>query len=276
MILQVCLLAMTIRGPVQQYPLWVGIVFIGVLVAAGIYASMQSGRKTKYWEKGLFPPGFRYTRDHLMEAYIAIGALMVHRDRVEMVGKLGYINAYLRRHFSDVYYNFKDSYRDSLRHPVQVHSLAAWFRKHVKSEEERLSVVEFAVGLAFYDGFLNAPEQETLRKLTEQLGLDSGKLTALLERYTVNQQDKRNRNTYQSTGSSSGSKAAAYAEVLGVASNCTLAELKKAYRGLVMIYHPDKFRSESLQAQQKAAATFLEVQEAYEYLERQLSAVKNS
>ncbi|MBG0730629.1 DnaJ C-terminal domain-containing protein [Mycoplasma sp. 'Moose RK'] len=55
-------------------------------------------------------------------------------------------------------------------------------------------------------------------------------------------------------------------QVLGITKSATLAEIKKAYRSLVNIYHPDR-NTQKTPAEQKAAEEkFKEIQEAYEVL----------
>jgi curved DNA-binding protein CbpA len=52
---------------------------------------------------------------------------------------------------------------------------------------------------------------------------------------------------------------------------CTLEEVKKVYRKLAMIHHPDKFQNEPESAQIRAKDQFLKIQEAYEYFEANLN-----
>lgn len=57
-----------------------------------------------------------------------------------------------------------------------------------------------------------------------------------------------------------------YYEVLGVASDASSEELKRAYRKLTMRFHPDRHQGKSEAEQKKLAAEFQEVKEAYETL----------
>lgn len=52
--------------------------------------------------------------------------------------------------------------------------------------------------------------------------------------------------------------------VLGVSSGASAAEVKKAYRALVVKWHPDKNRG----SEERAAEVFKKVQKAYEVLTR--------
>ena len=56
--------------------------------------------------------------------------------------------------------------------------------------------------------------------------------------------------------------------VLEIPSNATNEEIKKAYRQMVMQYHPDKMAHLGEEQTQEAHLKFLEIVEAYQELER--------
>ena len=57
-------------------------------------------------------------------------------------------------------------------------------------------------------------------------------------------------------------------DTLGVDRHATQEDIKKAYRLLVMKYHPDKFESEGQDQIEIAKNRFITIQQAYEYLEK--------
>jgi DnaJ like chaperone protein len=57
-------------------------------------------------------------------------------------------------------------------------------------------------------------------------------------------------------------------KILGVSEHADFVEIKKAYRTLVKKHHPDRFASESEAEQKIATERFLEVQKAYEMIEK--------
>lgn len=57
-----------------------------------------------------------------------------------------------------------------------------------------------------------------------------------------------------------------YYEVLGVAKDATLADIKKAYRAMAVKYHPDKWTNASEQEKKDAENKFIEATDAYEVL----------
>ena len=59
-----------------------------------------------------------------------------------------------------------------------------------------------------------------------------------------------------------------YYEVLGVAKGASDDEIKAAYRKLAIKFHPDKYATQSLQAQKDAEQKFKEVNEAYDTIKK--------
>ena len=58
--------------------------------------------------------------------------------------------------------------------------------------------------------------------------------------------------------------------ILGVDKNANLSEVKKAYRRLVKLYHPDMIKGKSVLYKEKAKEKFNEINESYNYLQKQL------
>jgi curved DNA-binding protein CbpA len=59
-----------------------------------------------------------------------------------------------------------------------------------------------------------------------------------------------------------------YYKILGLKRNTTLEEIRKSYRKLVLLYHPDKNINKTKKEQEVAEQKFKQVQEAYEYLQK--------
>lgn len=57
--------------------------------------------------------------------------------------------------------------------------------------------------------------------------------------------------------------------VLGVSSQASDDEIKKAYRKLILMYHPDRVATQDEKQKEEATKKFREVQEAYENISKQ-------
>jgi len=244
-------------GPTQRYPAWVGIIVVVVVFLLPIMYSFIKRKKSAKWESGIFPPDFPFNRDNLMEAYISVAAVMVGKDPHKMAGKLVFINAYFEREFRDVYYDFSDSYRFSLRNPVSIKSMAFWFNRHLRSDAEKMHIVWFLYDLCWYDGELNDREYAALKAFTLGLNQPWEPVEARIQ--------ERDRSETKATVSLSDKRKRSLA-VLGLDEPSDQELIRITYRKLVKIYHPDKFMQESKEVRDRGTAKFREIQEAYEYL----------
>jgi DnaJ like chaperone protein len=109
------------------------------------------------------------------------------------------------------------------------------------------------------DGGLVKNELWLLRELIRQLNLEQSDLDSILSIYFEEEQKSTLANSKLTTRENA-------LNILELEQNVTLKEIKKAYRKLVMIHHPDKFINEGEEELKLAEARFLKIQEAYEFL----------
>ena len=121
----------------------------------------------------------------------------------------------------------------------------------------RQGVFAFLVALALSDNDLHPKEVEILELAQRIWQLPAGLLEQLLEQYGWND------------GGTSGSLDKAYA-VLGITSNATPEELKKAYRKKALEFHPDKAQAKGATDEllKFTSDKFNEIQGAYEVIKR--------
>lgn len=237
------------RGPIERKPVWVGIIVILIVFVGPILWFYFKRKKTSKWEDGIWPADFAFNRDHLMEAYIGAAAILIRKDHERMHGKLPYINRYLQREFPNEFYDFKESYMHSLKFPVSIHSLADWLNYHIQSAEKE-KLVRFLLSLTLSDGYLNEQELAAVMKFAAALQLD----WALFEEEIPKATPKT---------APSFSARERHLRTLGLETDASGEDIRSAYRGLVKMYHPDKFASDTTEAQQQATEQFRKIQEAY-------------
>ena len=103
------------------------------------------------------------------------------------------------------------------------------------------------------------------KKCFEQIAMNIGMTQYDFEQIISDQSSQRKSTSYVHKGITSSS----YYQTLGVSEKATILELKKAYRTLVLKFHPDK----TLLSKELAALKFQEVQEAYDAI-RALKGIK--
>jgi len=163
-------------------------------------------------------------------------------------------------------------------------------RAHFRGDKASL-FIEMAIGMAIADGYLLAAENFILRFLADLLGVSPNSLDRLFVEATgrslppasdlsrseyweenarqgQNQKDRadsRNKNTTSHQGSSNLENAHS---VLGLEVGASVDEIKRAYRRLAHIHHPDRFSILGEEAVAAANITFQRINEAYGYLIR--------
>lgn len=245
-------------------PTWMVLMFFFSPLAIGIGLYMYKTRYARLWRKGVYPPKNKLTEDNLLEAYLALGSLLILLDYGASKSKTQFINQYFNRYFKNANYNFGDSLLFSMRHPIQVESVCDWFNRNLASEGERSQVVYFLTGLAMLDGVLSEKELQFLKVINDKLKLKVANLERTISIYkkyheSKKTQEKSSKKTVKS------SNAKIYAQILHISESATFKELKSSYRKLVKEHHPDKFAQASEAQQLLAKDEFQKIQEAYEY-----------
>lgn len=201
--------------------------------------------------------------DPLLEAYISLGALMVRKDRTSYREKILYLNNYFSKYFPHSHYDFGRSFTESLKNPIQPRVISKWLRRKLPRREQRLQIMYFLAGLSNVDGAMNKREIALLKDINNLLNLSAEDFDSIIAMYT--QQRKRTQSSTNST--SRVSKVELAFRVMGVAQNASQNEVKKAYRRLVKLHHPDVFATQGEVHQEMAQKRFIEIQKAYEILE---------
>ena len=118
------------------------------------------------------------------------------------------------------------------------------------SQNSLLVFYEILFELALADGILHPKEDELLKKIPRIFKFDKNVYRSLYEKYV-----DQNRNYY---------------EVLGLSENSSFTEIKKAYLKKRKEFHPDTLIGKGLPEEfiGKAKEKFIEIQEAYEALEK--------
>lgn len=226
--------------------------------------------KNRIWLRGTFPEEVTFSKTNLMNAYIALTVCFITFDRNHQMRKIAYLKSFFYRQFKSVPDKYDEIVDRNFHYPIEPISIARWVNRYA-NEQQKKQLIQFLVGLCHIDPYLRKKEYDWLKAINRSLHLDLSFLEATIFSYRGNQQESRRTNGQKSAGATNPpppvlSKRRKYAEILGVNENATVAEIKKRYRQLVKLYHPDKYARESKEQQEQAHQRFLEIQKAYEYL----------
>lgn len=130
----------------------------------------------------------------------------------------------------------------------------------------RLQIADILCAIAEADGIITQSEVQTILNMCYLMGLSRYDIQRVTYRLHVNGGERGNSyGGYGQSGTQTSANDVAKAyNALGLKSDCTNEELKTAYRNLVKKYHPDRYATQSQEAQAQAAEKFKEVQDAYE------------
>lgn len=163
-------------------------------------------------------------------------------------------------------------------------------RTHFTGEKGEL-FIEMAIGMAIADAYLLPAENHILRFIADLLNINRDRLNELFVETTgreipepsdpskasywqakerARQQQRggdRSESSERPSGPSTRDQKAAQAyAVLGLEDGASLDEVKRAYRRLAQVHHPDKFAALGREAVAAATSTFQRIQDAYQYL----------
>jgi DnaJ like chaperone protein len=249
--------------PAADLPIWLVTLLFGVPFFGGIFLYAYKTRHARSWRKGIFPQSLKPTEDNYLEAYLALGAKLILLNYQESREKVQFINNYFNRYFTKANYNFGDSLLFSLQYPIRTQTITDWMKLHLQDEGSRSQIIYFLTGLALINGKVSSTELNFLKQINQDLGLDPENLTKIIAIYAAYNEHKKEN---EQKNSSPKAKTAYAHEILGIQKGATQEEIKKAYRKLVKIHHPDNFATGTESQQKMASEKFVEIQNAYESL----------
>ena len=168
-----------------------------------------------------------------------------------------------------------------------------YLRDHLEGVNRGL-FLDLAICMAIRDGLLATPENYILQYLADLLGFSrralgkqywkatnrrfpdpadtsSASWWEQTEARQQQQERERSRDSKGRTGRTapSSSKRQQALRTLGLEEGATRGEIKKAYRRLSMVHHPDRFQSLGKEAVEAATITFRRIKDAYDLLMEQ-------
>lgn len=214
------------------------------------------------WKQSVVTSSAPLNKSNLFLAYVGLAARFIQADQEDAGKKVLYVNAHFKKYFPQQSEEFSEQLRHAYRHPVQVKTVGLWLRRKL-SYDQRVQVLYFLMGLTFVDGSMNGGEYALLQEMVELLEITPKDYQSVLGVYQQRYQRAEDPKKYTSQTAIKLS-----CEILGVSENASLDEIKKAYRQMAKLHHPDRFATEGPEQQRIAQERFQEIQRAYEILEK--------
>ena len=140
---------------------------------------------------------------------------------------------------------------------------------------DKKKFIKVLFDIAAADNVFSDKEDEYIYMVAKKLNIPKTDIDAIRDGYIkrgvtekkIKQEQYKNASSSSSQGIYVFYSAKAY-KILGVEKSATNDEIKKAYRKLVMLHHPDKFATQGKEAMENAEEKFQIITEAYELIKR--------
>ncbi len=146
--------------------------------------------------------------------------------------------------------------------------ISSFLQHAIFQPELRGVLLEYLVTFALADGVLHPAEADILQRVALYLGFDRVQFLQFLE--MLQAQQRFHRRDYGSGATSARDTLADAYRALGVSSDASAADVKKAYRKLMSQHHPDKLIAQGVPPDMIKLATekTQEIQAAYESIQK--------
>lgn len=245
-------------------PTWIValLIFSPIVLGMGIY--LYFTRHRRLWRKGIYPASLKFSQDNLLEAYLSLSARMMGNEKGKRGVKIQFIDRYFNRYFPMANYDFADSLVFSMRHPIQIPSVCGWLKVQIPKESDRAQVLFFLAGIASLNGEIDVRERLFLEIIRSELDISTEILDHIYSVYAsfnAHFEERKSKRPMQRS-----TRVDLYREIMAVPVDFDEKVLKKAYRKLAKMYHPDVMIDATGAQKKMAEDKFLEIQAAYEFL----------
>lgn len=132
----------------------------------------------------------------------------------------------------------------------------------------KLQLIHFLIKVSIIDGYLSTSEFQALSEITQKLNLTYHQLNSILAMYSfTSEKEERQKKQYKKHSvKTKTSKIKLALAILEITESSTNDDIKKAYRKLVVLYHPDKTMHLDKYLQKGAKEMYQKVNDAYDFL----------
>lgn len=190
--------------------------------------------------------------------YIAFGCLISFRQTSDSLkNKLVWIHQYLNAHFPDANHDVQESYNGVRNNGLNLNQLIAWCNKKVPVDQ-KIKLAEYLVQLANSDQDVNSNELVFIFFILKKWNIAIDEIDSDLQDVLLGKKEEKRASILKGN--------AYYFGILELPETASLLQVKRAYRKLVKMYHPDNHQHLSLPEKKIQVAKFMQVQQAYEIL----------
>lgn len=229
---------------------------IGFIIGSLIdqMASRSNTANSSGGRQGGFQDAFEYYRQQssrydIQTMLMALSASVMKADgkvlKIELDFVKRFFAAQFGNRFSSEHLQILKNFLDSEKIPLQ--EICADIRTRMPSEV-RVQLIHYLFSIAKADGDVAPAEMNIIQKIATMLGVSAVEFESVKNMF------------YRNVDSDY--------KILGVESNVTDEEIKKAYRKMAISFHPDKVATMGEEYQKGAKEKFQQIQDAYEAIKK--------
>lgn len=217
---------------------------------------------------------FQLTHSEFIHSLLIFTMAVVKSDNGRlMLSELSYIRDYLLQNFGpEDTQNALSELRTMLDDPNINLEKECDFFKNKSTNNDRLIILYFLLGLAFSDNNASEEEVNMIKNIAFKIGIEENEYESIKAMYFA--RHKNYYNPYEQYSSNENYQQSTYQrptydlsndyKILEINANATDDEIKKAYRKQAMKHHPDKVSHLGEDVRKAAEEKFQQLNEAYE------------
>lgn len=205
-----------------------------------------------------------YSTKNTMIVYAYLAGWIMKKNVSNSREKMKFIRLYFNRYFKDGY-DVSHEMTAALRNETDVDSIVSWLNRKMKDRAKKQQLVEFLIALAMQDRAVTQPEFDAVIWFGKGIGFSQPELEQWIQT-KKDQQYRQQESQWATPAYKTVNRKQEALKVLGASEPVSPAELKKIYRNLVKLHHPDTLVNATTAEKEKAEVRFIQIQEAYEYL----------
>jgi DnaJ like chaperone protein len=209
---------------------------------AGGFGNMGGGHNQGYYRQQI-------NQNDFATALLVLSGAVMKADGKVLKSELDYVKAFLNQQFSPQFANEQlRNFKDILKKDFNLSQVCGDIAG-VMPHQQRSVLVQYLFGIAKADGHVSESEVKVIQQIAAYLRISSMEFEQLKAMF------------YKSTSN-------AY-RALGIEKGVTDSEVKKAYRKMAVMHHPDKYEQMGEEHQKAAKEKFQKIQEAYETIKKE-------
>jgi len=229
------------------------ILFIGVIIMAIVYLPRIRAKQSRF--------------DFTFE-FLKLTAYILKSDQKVTAKELDFVYRFFVNEFGS---ELLPTYKSKLAAILKTDKSINYSLKSINNNQDpttKLQLLNFLVKITIIDGYLTQNELKSLLIITKGIGLIAYQLESILAMYSfiTEKEFTEQKSQKRRYKSNSHSKLDEAYKILELSKTATPSEIKKAYRKLVILYHPDKAMHLEKIYQKSAKEMYQKVTDSYELL----------